>query len=404
LIGESFEEAEEILPRIEAGLQEEEEIAALGRIHAALEIYEAGFSDLAAVTQEMISRQAQLTQLEPLFVNNIHELVNATRDELEAENNDTEQLLNQTRWLMIAAAFAASVVGFVATNQFARRARLSVKQAISEAQLASERALNIRLADENLRMNAELDVTRRLQSLLLPDSEELQAIPGLDVAGFMEPATEVGGDYYDVLSRNGRLKIGIGDVTGHGLESGVMMLMTQSAVRALLNAGLKEPVHFMEVVNETIFENARRMDSDRTMTLSLLDYIPSENGHERSSLIVSGYHEEVIVVRRDGKIERVDTAELGVPVGLVAEMADLIQQTRIELAPGDGIALYTDGITEAENGAGAFYGLDRLCRMISKNWDQSSSAIIETIVQDVRTFMGQQDQFDDVTLVILKQK
>jgi sigma-B regulation protein RsbU (phosphoserine phosphatase) len=183
-----------------------------------------------------------------------------------------------------------------------------------------------------------------------------------------------------------------------------MMLMTQSAVRALLNAGLKEPVHFMEVVNETIFENARRMDSDRTMTLSLLDYIPSENGHERSSLIVSGYHEEVIVVRRDGKIERVDTAELGVPVGLVAEMADLVQQTRIELAPGDGIALYTDGITEAENGAGAFYGLDRLCRMISKNWDQSSSAIIETIVQDVRTFMGQQDQFDDVTLVILKQK
>jgi serine phosphatase RsbU (regulator of sigma subunit) len=85
-------------------------------------------------------------------------------------------------------------------------------------------------------MSAELAVSRKLQQMLLPKEHELNQIPGLEIAGFMEPATEVGGDYYDVLNHNGNVKIGIGDVTGHGLESGVVMLMTQTATRT--NRGL----------------------------------------------------------------------------------------------------------------------------------------------------------------------
>ena len=94
-------------------------------------------------------------------------------------------------------------------------------------------ALNEQLQAENLRMAAEIEVARKLQQMILPKDEELKQIPELDITGFMKPTDEVGGDYYDVLRHNGGIKIGIGDVTGHGLESGLMMLMTQTTIRAL---------------------------------------------------------------------------------------------------------------------------------------------------------------------------
>lgn len=98
--------------------------------------------------------------------------------------------------------------------------------------------LNGKLKSDNLRMGAELEVTRELQQKILPKPEELEQVSDLDIAGFMEPASEVGGDYYDVLQSNDRTLISIGDVTGHGLESGILMVMTQTAVRTLLAANI----------------------------------------------------------------------------------------------------------------------------------------------------------------------
>ncbi|MEZ5671912.1 MAG: DUF3365 domain-containing protein [Thiotrichaceae bacterium] len=90
-----------------------------------------------------------------------------------------------------------------------------VEQRTLELQQANSRILDLneRLKAENIRMGAELEITRHLQQMMLPKSEELHDIRELDIAGFMEPATEVGGDYYDVLQHEGRVKIGIGDVT-----------------------------------------------------------------------------------------------------------------------------------------------------------------------------------------------
>src|SRR5690606_37646588 len=102
-------------------------------------------------------------------------------------------------------------------------------------------ALNERLKSENLRLGAELDIARRIQMMVLPKEGELSEIPKIEIAGYMEPADEVGGDYYDVLHDGTRIKVGIGDVTGHGLESGVLMLMVQSVARALQETGSKDP-------------------------------------------------------------------------------------------------------------------------------------------------------------------
>lgn len=164
--------------------------------------------------------------------------------------------------------------------------------------------LNDRLKSENMRMSAELDVTRKIQQMLLPKDRELKAVIGLDIAGFMESADEVGGDYYDVLQQDGRVKIGIGDVTGHGLESGVLMIMVQTAVRTLLAYNEPDPVRFLSAINRAIYDNVQRMKSDKNASLALLDY-------EAGMLKLSGQHEEMIVVRCNGSVERFDTIDLG---------------------------------------------------------------------------------------------
>lgn len=133
-------------------------------------------------------------------------------------------------------------------------------------------SLNQQLTLENYRMSSELAVTRKLQEMILPRTKELNSIKELDIAGFMEPADEVGGDYYDVLQRNGRIKIGIGDVTGHGLESGVIMIMVQTAIRTLLINGEVNPVRFLSTINQTIYENLQRMGCDKSLSLILTAY------------------------------------------------------------------------------------------------------------------------------------
>src|SRR5690606_22624964 len=124
----------------------------------------------------------------------------------------------------------------------------------------------------NLRLGAELDVARHIQMMVLPRRDELDEIKGIDVSGYMEPAEEVGGDYFDVLHDERRMKVGIGDVTGHGLESGVLMLMVQSVARALQEQGDEDPRAFLEVLNRAVFKNIQRTKTDKHLSLAFLDY------------------------------------------------------------------------------------------------------------------------------------
>jgi sigma-B regulation protein RsbU (phosphoserine phosphatase) len=263
-------------------------------------------------------------------------------------------------------------------------------------------ALNDRLESENLRMETELDVARQLQQMLLPTTAEIEQIEGVDIAGFMQPAEEVGGDYFDILNHNGSVKIGIGDVTGHGLESGVVMLMLQTAIRTMLLNEEKNPVHLMDIVNRTLYHNMQRMNVDKTLSLVLLDYAVSSGGRA-GQVRVSGQHEQLIVVRQDGQVELQDTSELGFPLGLEANVAQFVDELSIDLQPGDGVVLYSDGITEATNEAGKFYGLERLCEVVSQHWTQPAEIIKERVVTDVQKFIGPQPLNDDLTLVVVKQ-
>jgi serine phosphatase RsbU (regulator of sigma subunit) len=257
-------------------------------------------------------------------------------------------------------------------------------------------ALNKQLQSENLRMSAELEVSKQLQEMLLPKEDELSQIEDLDIAGFMEPADEVGGDYYDVQQRGDRVLCSIGDVTGHGLESGVLAIMTQTAVRTLLANNETDSTKFLTALNETIYHNVQRMKADKNLTFALLDY---QYGQVR----LSGQHEEMIVVRQ-GNLELIDTIDLGFPIGLVENIAEWIAETTVVLNQGDVIVLYTDGITEAFNPEKVEYGIERLCEIVKKNWQRTADEIKQAVIDDVKQYISTQKVFDDITLLVLKQK
>lgn len=273
-----------------------------------------------------------------------------------------------------------------------------VKERTAELANANQEiiTLNEKLKVDNLRLGAELNVARQIQQMILPNPDELE-IDGLDIAAYMESADEVGGDYYDVLQIDGVVTLGIGDVTGHGLESGILMLMTQTSVRTLQEIRELDPVRFLDVLNRTLYKNVQRMNSDKSLTLAILNY-------SEGLISISGQHEETLVVRKNGEVQRIDTMELGFPIALDDDIADFISHILIELEPGDGVVLYTDGIPEAYNIRKKQYGLKQLCEVISQNWHKSAAEVKDAVIVDVRQHIGKQKVFDDITLLVFKRQ
>ena len=211
----------------------------------------------------------------------------------------------------------------------------------------------------------------------------------------MRPADEVGGDYYDVLQNGSRVKIGIGDVTGHGLESGVLMLMVQSVARALQETNEGDPHQFLDRLNRAIYKNIERTKTDKHLSLAFLDF-------EDDRVTLSGQHEDVLVVRAGGQVERIDTLDLGLPVGLEKDISKFIDTRDILFESGDVIVLHTDGVTEAEDHDKRLFGFERLCQSARKRQGSSAEEIKIGIIEDLMAHIGIQKIHDDITLVIIR--
>ena len=257
--------------------------------------------------------------------------------------------------------------------------------------------LNEKLKTENLRLGAELEIAQHIQTMVLPRTRELKYLPTLEVSGFMKPADEVGGDYYDVLQNGTNVKIGIGDVTGHGLESGVLMLMVQSIARGLYEQGEASNEKFLDTVNRAVFKNIERTETDKHLTLAFIDY-------DNEMLTLTGQHEIALILRADGSLEKIDTMELGFPVGLEFDIAPFISSRQLSFTTGDTLILHTDGVTEAENSAGELFGFDRLCESAIRYGQAEPEEVTKGIVDDVMSFIGDQSIFDDITLVVMKHR
>ncbi|PDW03036.1 SpoIIE family protein phosphatase [Candidatus Viridilinea mediisalina] len=257
--------------------------------------------------------------------------------------------------------------------------------------------LNEQLRDENLRLGAELDVARRLQMMVLPPTQEIQAIQELDIACYMRPADEVGGDYYDVLQIDDSIFLGIGDVTGHGLPAGIIMLMAQTAYLTLSQSGERDMERIAQVLNRVLYHNIVRIQEDKNMTLAVIHY------RERELTLV-GQHESVIVCRANGTIEIVDTLDLGLPMGLEEDITEFVSTKRLQLASGDVLLLYTDGITEAENQARQQFGVEGITNGLRNYYRLSATEIVNHLTTDVYAFINNGTIYDDLSLLVVKQR
>ena len=238
---------------------------------------------------------------------------------------------------------------------------------------------------------SDMAVARRIQTSLLP---RVKRLPGYQVAATMQPAEEVGGDYYDVIqTRQGELWVSIGDVSGHGVESGLIMMMTQTSVfTAVNNERALTPSRMLEMVNGVLVENISRLGTDRYMSISAL----SLRGDE---LVFSGKHQDILVYRRaQGLVEVVPTT--GTWLGVLADLRGRLRDHRLLLAEGDVVLLFTDGVTEATNAAGQMYGEKQLERALFENADLDVEVIVQNISDEVQGHMVRLE--DDFTLIALK--
>jgi len=245
---------------------------------------------------------------------------------------------------------------------------------------------------ERERMEKEMRVAARIQTGVLPRNPR---VPGLDISAFMQPATEVGGDYYDVVAADDGCWIAIGDVAGHGLTAGLVMLMVQSAVSALARQNpAASPREILPTANDVLFDNIRqRMLLDEHITMTLLRY------HQSGHVVFCGAHEEILICRaQDGRVDAVSST--GPWLGAGSEIRGVVEERTCRLGAGDVMVLYTDGITEAKNRDGELFGIERLMKALGRQHGRSVEAIRDAIVAEVRSWMAVQD--DDLTLFVAR--
>lgn len=245
---------------------------------------------------------------------------------------------------------------------------------------------------ETQRLESELAIATRIQTSILPRDLRVR---GLELAASMLPATEVGGDYYDVLPTEDGCWIGIGDVAGHGLGSGLVMMMLQSVVSALVRQNPQAaPRELLRVVNAVLYDNVRtRLQQEEYATLSLIRY------RQGGELSFAGAHEDMLVFRAaSGKVEIVPTQ--GTWVGATRDIDDVTQDSRLDLAEADVLVLYTDGVIEAQDPQGQRFGLERLSLLLGRHGAEPVQVLHDRLRSGVREFMA--EQRDDIALVVAR--
>jgi len=252
--------------------------------------------------------------------------------------------------------------------------------------------VRLREAAERERIEREMRVAAEIQTGILPASVSVE---GLEISGSMQPATEVGGDYYDVVPVSDGCWIGIGDVAGHGLPTGLIMVMCQSVLGGLVrNQPDASPESLLVVANRLLYDNIRlRMHKDEYVTLALIRYRTS------GELCVAGAHEAMLIWRaKQARVERVETR--GMWAGIVEDISPMTESISVKLEPGDLFVLYTDGVTEARNAEGIMYGEERLAESVAEFHAGPASLVRERILKSVSDWMDHQD--DDITLLVAR--
>ncbi len=245
-----------------------------------------------------------------------------------------------------------------------------------------------RILRERDALERELTVAREVQRELLP--REAPPIPGLELAGVCRPAIAVGGDYYDyLLDGDGRLGLVIADVSGKGVPAALLMASLQASMRSRFpTAGT--PGSLAAGLNEALFGAS---SAARYATAFLATF---DRETRRMSYTNAGHLPAILV--REGDTERCEDG--GMPIGLFEGAA--YETGALTLAPGDLLALFTDGVTESPAPDGEEFGAARLADLLRAHRARPLEAVIDTVFDALLQWSGPVDAHDDVTLVLAR--
>jgi len=238
-------------------------------------------------------------------------------------------------------------------------------------------------------LHREIEIAREVQQRLFPQT--LPSVPALEYAGHCRPASGVGGDYYDFLAlANGRLGLAIGDISGKGIPAALLMASLQASVRGQSLSSENDIAGLMTNVNRLVFDAS---PSSRYATFFYAQFDPAT----LRMVYTNGGHNPPMLLRGDDVIR----LELGgPPVGLFRPAQ--YEQAEIQLAPGDLLLLYTDGMSEAENPAEEEWGEDALIAAARASADLPSMQMITHILAAADIFAAGAPQHDDMTLVVAR--
>jgi sigma-B regulation protein RsbU (phosphoserine phosphatase) len=246
---------------------------------------------------------------------------------------------------------------------------------------------------ERQRLEKEMEIATRIQTSILPRDV---TVPRLEIAATMRTATEVGGDYYDVIPVADGCWIGIGDVAGHGLGTGLVMLMMQSGIGVLARKMPDaSPRELLLALNTMLVDNVRtRLGQREHATLTLLRY------RQDGRLVFAGAHEEILIRRAEsGRCERLETP--GAWVGAKRDIEAGTVESSAQLKPGDLLVLYTDGLIEAMGRDGRErFGTDRLAALVEEHGASPPAAVRDALLAALDVFAERLD--DDVTLLVAR--
>ena len=242
---------------------------------------------------------------------------------------------------------------------------------------------------ERERVKAEIDAANRIQAALLPlDAPDLA---GASVASHYGAATEIGGDYFDFLKvASGEIGIAFGDVSGHGLTSGIVMAMAKSALLVQVDYD-PAPRAVLDVLNEIVIKTSPRRTM-MTFFFGLLDL------RAQTLRFSSAGHLDPYVYRvATGKMETLSS--WGFPLGV--RRRDPFREHTVEFQSGDRLVLYSDGLIEAVDDDGEPFGFDRFEHVIASNAHLSADEIKKALLTAVRKFTRNRPPEDDQTLVVI---
>jgi sigma-B regulation protein RsbU (phosphoserine phosphatase) len=244
-------------------------------------------------------------------------------------------------------------------------------------------------------MKRDLQIAKEIQSWLLPGAPP--QIPGLTIAYATKPANTVAGDYYDVFPRPGktnednRVVLAVADVAGKSIPAAMLMATFQASLKTLSTAQVALPEL---AANMNRYACTNSQGGLRFTTAFLAEYDTAR----RTLCYINAGHNNPILRRGSGQIERLDVG--GLPFGIMPEST--YQSATITLAPADWLVIFTDGLVEAVNGRDEEYGEGRLLNAIESGRLMTPADMLNKLMTELDTFVGNTPQHDDVTCMLIK--